>query len=320
MSECNFSSQEYPPTLPPSELEVCTEDYFFAHRDFSVLRALSMKNYSIGMHIHDFYEINIVLGGSGIHYVEDRIYHLRRGHVFVIPPRLRHGYYNCGGLEVFHILVSLRFLNRYRSELAALPGYLPLFNIHPILRVNTNHSFFLELSTGEIDSLQEQLYQLLSLKPNADGLLRDEQDLLLCTYGMRVIIMLCAAYRRGLADSDETFHPEKHGIIADSLQYIYENYNKKISAQALADQVYLSYSAYERLFRDTLGMTPTEFITDCRLTEAKHLLESTELSVTEIAHRVGFYDSSHFYRSFFRKNGVSPSQYRITCEASEGKK
>lgn len=305
-----MTPSSYPAFLPPSDMEVCTEDYFFPHRNFALIRALSFKDYEIGMHVHDFYEINIVLNGSGIHYIAERTYELKRGQVFVIPPHLRHGYYNCGDLEVFHILVSLRFLNRYRSELSSLPGYVSLFNIFPILRVNTNHSFFLELAFEELNTLQPILNQLLILSDSEHQLLPEERDLLLCTEGLNVIVRLCASYRRSTDSAMDISHATKHEIIADSLQYIYENYNKKISFDALAQQVHLSYSAYERLFRSTLGMSPINFVTECRLTQAKQLLETTTLSITEIAHRVGFYDSSHFYRTFLKKCHLSPSKYR----------
>ncbi|MCS7263320.1 MAG: helix-turn-helix domain-containing protein [Armatimonadetes bacterium] len=66
-----------------------------------------------------------------------------------------------------------------------------------------------------------------------------------------------------------------------------------------------------RLFRNYLGTTPVGYLTKLRLTLAKKLLETTDLSLADIAFLVGFRHASYFIRQFRRHFGWSPSQFRV---------
>ena len=58
-------------------------------------------NYNIGMHTHDFWELNIVLNGTGGHYIGKNRFEIKAGDVFIIPPNIQHGYFNLSGLNVY---------------------------------------------------------------------------------------------------------------------------------------------------------------------------------------------------------------------------
>jgi AraC-like DNA-binding protein len=72
------------------------------------------------------------------------------------------------------------------------------------------------------------------------------------------------------------------------------------------------YSSYHflRLFRSIMGKTPNRYLSECRLTRAKLLLVSTELSVAQIALQSGFQQSSYFIKVFRQLEGMPPNQYR----------
>jgi AraC family transcriptional regulator len=65
-----------------------------------------------------------------------------------------------------------------------------------------------------------------------------------------------------------------------------------------------------RLFKQSLGVTPHQYILRQRIDRAKYLLQSTSLDISEIAFRVGFCDRSHMTRCFKRLLGKIPSQWR----------
>lgn len=67
-----------------------------------------------------------------------------------------------------------------------------------------------------------------------------------------------------------------------------------------------------RRFRAETGQTPLDFLQAARVSRARQLLESTDLSVAEVARMVGYHDSSSFRRLFGRAVGQSPAQYRRT--------
>lgn len=67
---------------------------------------------------------------------------------------------------------------------------------------------------------------------------------------------------------------------------------------------------FKRRFHKAVGMTPLEYVHSIRLEEAKHLLETSDLTLSELAERVGYDDAAFFSRLFRRKVGLTPALYR----------
>ena len=65
-----------------------------------------------------------------------------------------------------------------------------------------------------------------------------------------------------------------------------------------------------RLFKQSVGTTPHAYLTEIRLRNAKKLLETTSLSIAEIAERSGFESVSHFQVLFKKKTGMGAAKYR----------
>ncbi|MBD3882957.1 helix-turn-helix transcriptional regulator [Phormidium tenue FACHB-886] len=72
------------------------------------------------------------------------------------------------------------------------------------------------------------------------------------------------------------------------------------------------YSAvhFSRMFKQATGQSPYQYLTNYRITRAKTLLQTTELSIAEVAYQVGFGSHAHFSTQFRRVTGVSPQAYR----------
>jgi AraC-like DNA-binding protein len=97
---------------------------------------------------------------------------------------------------------------------------------------------------------------------------------------------------------------------AGVIETMLKEYGSPLRTEALARQVSLSVSQFNRQFRKRFGMAPHEYLSDLRLNAAAHLLVTTELTVSEVAQRTGFYDQSHLTNGFVRARGISPSKYR----------
>jgi AraC family transcriptional regulator len=97
------------------------------------------------------------------------------------------------------------------------------------------------------------------------------------------------------------------------LDYIHGHLAEDMSLRSLADQLHLSVHYFGRLFRQSMGKTPHQYVTECRLEQSKQLLKQTNLSVTEIAAQVGFQSQSHFITMFRQQMQVTPLQFRKDC-------
>lgn len=84
----------------------------------------------------------------------------------------------------------------------------------------------------------------------------------------------------------------------------------ELSLAELAQSVNLSVWRLSHIFKSDVGMPPIRFLRLLRMEKAKHLLESSFLSVKEIAYQVGLNDESHFVRDFKSTYGSSPALYR----------
>ena len=83
-----------------------------------------------------------------------------------------------------------------------------------------------------------------------------------------------------------------------------------LTLSMMARSVNLSASRLHSLFNSEIRMPPARYLRIVRLQAAKHLLETTFLSVKEIVALVGCTDESHFLRNFKKRYGVTPSEHR----------
>jgi len=99
--------------------------------------------------------------------------------------------------------------------------------------------------------------------------------------------------------------------IEKTLQLMRDNLHKELSLNECAQSVNLSVWRFVHIFRSNVGMPPIHYLRSLRMERARYLLETSFLSVKEIAHRVGLNDESHFVRDFKTAYGMSPALYRM---------
>lgn len=89
-----------------------------------------------------------------------------------------------------------------------------------------------------------------------------------------------------------------------------DNLGEQLTVDDMARTAMFSKFHFSRVFQRVTGVTPGRFLSAMRLHEAKQLLVSTSLSVTEISHQIGYTSVGTFSSRFRRSVGVSPTMYR----------
>ena len=94
-------------------------------------------------------------------------------------------------------------------------------------------------------------------------------------------------------------------------QLMRNNVQREWSLLELAQSVNLSIWRLSHIFVSEVGKSPMQYLRQLRMDRAKYLLETSFLSVKEIAHQVGLNDESHFVRDFKKMHGDAPTRYRL---------
>ena len=94
------------------------------------------------------------------------------------------------------------------------------------------------------------------------------------------------------------------------LNYIAINYGSNILLEDMAAQADLSASHFSRLFKQTIGQSPYQFLMSYRIEQAKKMLDNPNALMIDIAMNCGFSDQAHFSRVFKKIERITPKQYR----------
>jgi AraC family transcriptional regulator len=94
------------------------------------------------------------------------------------------------------------------------------------------------------------------------------------------------------------------------LDLIESDLSEDLSLSILANAAGLSEYHFLRMFKQSTGVTPHQYVINQRIERSKELLKRTDITITEIAYLLGFSTPAHFTHHFRRKTGVTPSELR----------
>ncbi|HIS91946.1 MAG TPA: helix-turn-helix domain-containing protein [Candidatus Alectryocaccomicrobium excrementavium] len=297
--------------LPEHDFPHWQSDAWFSGRHMGYVKSYfhQCADY-IGLHDCDFYEMSIVLDGAGNHILENRIFSAAPGSIFIVPPGVRHGYQADGSLLMFQALIHQKFFDRYDHELRCLPGYTLLFEIEPFLCIGTERAPSLCLYKQDFDAISPDLRALVALERMQYAGVEVLKNMRL----LAVIGLLASYTERMRGDGGRRTASANSAAsmdIARSMEYIRSHLGEKLSINDLAQMANMSRSTYLRHFRCVSGSTPNAFIQLCRISYARRLLCYSQMSMTDIALECGFFDNSHFSRTFTAYEGMSPTDFRL---------
>ena len=111
--------------------------------------------------------------------------------------------------------------------------------------------------------------------------------------------------------------PRQHddGIIADCQEWIANHYAIANPVSRMVSKSGLAERTFKRRFAKNTGYAPLDYVQSLRIEEAKHLLETTDDAIDEIATGVGYDDPNSFRRLFKRMTSITPNQYRMRFQS-----
>ena len=98
--------------------------------------------------------------------------------------------------------------------------------------------------------------------------------------------------------------------IRKAVVYLDDHYAENITVEQLASISHYSVAQFRRLFHALMQMSPSDYIATVRINAAKTFLSTTDKRIGDIAIETGFFDHSHFIRTFKNIVGTTPAKYR----------
>ncbi len=240
------------------------------------------------MHLHDYYEIEIFLGGDGETIINQSKYELHPGSVFLVTPADIHCYKFKDGATVLSIAFTPDVLE-----------YSPFLEIlYPLQHISA------VLDAAELQTILNHVNRI-----KAECAEKKQ-------FGKKYISMLLSCilidlYRSNENNSNIVEHSIPYYIpVQKALYYMRSHFKEKITLKSTADYANISSSALSKKFSEYIKIGFNEYLTNLRLEYAKMLILNTSEKITDIAFYSGFNSLSHFQRSFIKAYRVTPKSLR----------
>jgi AraC-like DNA-binding protein len=127
-----------------------------------------------------------------------------------------------------------------------------------------------------------------------------------------IYLMMTALLRYYCGSKDESDRMIYHNVLRlrPVIEYISEHCCEKIYIDKLSEMINVSSDYFTKMFKDSIGKTPIEYINGLRVNESMRLLSETEKTMAEIADEIGFCNPNYFHKIFKQYIGVSPLAFR----------
>ena len=264
---------------------------------FSIYHIANAKrSFQIPIHWHDEFEIIYVKSGFLTVSISGENYIGKPGDAFVVSPGNLHFMGSqTGNVDYFTFLFPLKYISFRTDDILDDKLLEPLNSGHLIINPEIE------------DTVKEQCEQLIEIY----GAKKEEsQSKITAQIKTKMILLqfILELWKRGFIVENDT--SGKNTVEKEMVSYIQQNFTGKILLKEFGEQFHLSEKYISRYFKEHFHITISQYVTYLRLEHAKHLLQDTNIPVTEVAMQSGYQNVSYFIRSFKKMYGMSPLKYR----------
>ena len=266
-----------------------------------VFHHVDMSKTVVPWHWHEALEFGLVLEGNMKVHTANQTQVFHKGEGFFINSNVLASMENMDTCvqdsHLFHpVFLSGHFKSVFETKY-----------LNPVIQ---NRNLELICLRGETESQRKILGKLRQLSK-----LQEQQDVEFLTRNLLSEIWLLLLEEIRNLDTSTLSVPQKNqDRILTMLAFIQENYSEKLTLEDIADSAAVSTRECLRCFRDSIHQSPMEYLIEYRVQMAKKLLETTGLSITDIALGCGFNSNSYFTKIFHRSCGKTPNAYRKELE------
>lgn len=270
----------------------------------TVMTFLSDKRYAIVQHVfakqdsekitdihtHDYYELEMLIGGKVTEIVNGTRYVTEPGGFVLLSKNDTHGVEYIEDIAVFLVIKMQQEI--FSSKLTRI---LESMDFPIVGRLNEEECEYVGISIEKMQKAKDKI--------------RDKElfEDIIC--GMLENLML---YIIGINDEIKysDYAQSKNKNMTDAIVYVRKNYNQDISLKGVAERFGYSYNYFGNRFKEITGKSFVDYLNDMRLLNAFNKIAISDEPLEDISNEVGYENFSYFYRKFKQKYGFTPGTLR----------
>lgn len=238
------------------------------------------------IHAHPFTELFYVVEGKGEFIIEQERLTVQANDCIIVNPQVDHTEVSTSGMPLEYIVLGIQGLSF--AQPADSKSLVPFSFVYL-------HDEKKEILHYLNTMVQEVTQRTLGFELICHNLLE---------------VLLIKLLRLQVFDLDTSYSSKTTKVISVIKHYLQTHYREKIRLDDLAKLTHLSRYHIAHSFKEEIGMSPIDYLTQIRLKESKILLITTNYSIAQIASIVGFSSQSYFSEQFKKEMQMTPRQFR----------
>ncbi|RIH63912.1 AraC family transcriptional regulator [Mariniphaga sediminis] len=247
-------------------------------------------------HQHDYEELIIGIEGQLEHFIDfdstrtDSPYasFITKGKVHRVQPRLKN--------ELFFAWV-IRFQSEFIPEI--------IFQLYGFYHNQANIEFERGTCFDRVNTLCEMMYLEYQ---------QENPDLAIIRHLLQAVFIMIESQRKKILPDTEGLLKTQSQTFKNFLAVLEENFRRPAGVSFYAEKLFMTPRNLNVICQNILQQSVSEIIETRKLTEAKNMLITTDLTIAEIGFELGYNEKSYFTNVFKKKTGQSPSAFRTSMK------
>lgn len=237
-------------------------------------------------HTHNCSELFYVIEGQGQFLIENRTYPVSVNDLVIVNPNVLHTEVSLNASPLKYIVLGIEGLE-LTVQADGNDTNFCIINLKSIKDTVLHH-------------LQNMLAEIETKKPGYDVVCQDLMEILIVLLGRQTNFSTILA----------PVSKKTSKLCGSTKRYIDTHYQENITLDQLAELNHVSKYHLAHAFTEEYGISPINYLISKRISEAEHLLRTTDFSLSLISNTTGFSSSSYFAQIFRKQKGMSPTEYR----------
>lgn len=237
-------------------------------------------------HTHNCSELFYVIEGQGQFLIENKTYPVSINDLIIVNPNVLHTEVSLNASPLKYIVLGVEGLELTASSQDENTNFC-ILNLKNVKDTILHH-------------LQNMLSEIETKKPGYDIVCQDLMEILIVLIGRQT----------NFSTMLTPINKKTNRLCGSTKRYIDSHYQESISLDQLAELNHVSKFHLSHAFTEEYGISPINYLISKRISEAEHLLLTTDFSLSLISNTTGFSSPSYFAQIFKKQKGMSPTEFR----------